>query len=80
MDCSWGHGLNKACDGGDYDAAMNYLKEYGGLIGEEEYQYLGADAFCRDRNFTSGNLTSFKVSLPLNTSFQSLTFPEESLL
>ena len=52
MDCSWGHGLNKACDGGDYDAAMNYLKELGGIIDEERYEYLGADGFCRDRNIT----------------------------
>lgn len=64
MDCSWGYGLNKACDGGDYDAAFDYLKLAGGPIGEAEYEYLGADGFCRDQNHsnlvTSG-AASFEV-------------------
>lgn len=61
MDCSWGYGLNKACDGGDYDAAMNYLKELGGAIEEDKYEYRGADGFCEDRNVTSDHLTEFQV-------------------
>ena len=61
MDCSWGHGLNKACDGGDYDAAMDYLKLAGGPLPEERYEYLGADGFCRQKNFTAGGLASFQV-------------------
>ena len=61
MDCSWGYGLNKACDGGDYDAAMDYLKLAGGPLQERDYEYLGADGFCRDRNFSSGQRATFEV-------------------
>ena len=61
MDCSWGYGLNKACDGGDYDAAFDYLKLAGGPIQEKDYEYLGADAFCRDKNFSSSQKATFKV-------------------
>ena len=61
MDCSWGYGLNKACDGGDYDAAMDWLKLAGGPVQEKDYEYLGADAFCRDRNFSSGQRATFEV-------------------
>jgi hypothetical protein len=62
MDCSWGHGLNAACDGGDYDGAMDYLKLAGGPIEEKKYEYLGADGFCRQKNFTSGGMPGFEVS------------------
>ena len=65
MDCSWDHGLNKACDGGDYDAAMDYLKELGGVIGEDQYEYLGADAFCKDKNISTNSLTDFEVKTGL---------------
>jgi len=61
MDCSWGQGLNQACDGGDYDAAMDYLKLAGGPIEEKQYEYLGADGFCRQKNFTSGGLAGFEA-------------------
>ena len=61
MDCSWGYGLNKACDGGDYDAAMDYLKLAGGPVQEKDYEYLGADGFCRDKNFSTGQRATFEV-------------------
>lgn len=67
MDCSWGYGLNKACDGGDYDAAMDYLKLAGGPMGEQEYEYLGADGFCKDQNYSataSSGEAAFEVSYP----------------
>ncbi|KAK9824976.1 hypothetical protein WJX81_002463 [Elliptochloris bilobata] len=48
MDCSWRDG-NEACDGGDYDTAIDYLVQVGGLAREADYEYLGQDGFCRDR-------------------------------
>ena len=62
MDCSWGHGLNKACDGGDYDAAMDYLKLAGGPVQEKDYEYLGADGFCKDKNYSSAQRATFEVT------------------
>ena len=63
MDCSWGYGLNKACDGGDYDAAMDYLKQIGGPRGESGYEYLGADGYCRDKNSSEEEETTFEVGI-----------------
>lgn len=46
---------------GDYDAAMDYLKLAGGLVEEKKYEYLGADGFCRTKNFTTNDLIPFEV-------------------
>lgn len=73
MDCSWSYGLNKACDGGDYDAAMDYLKQAGGVVGENAYEYLGADGFCRDKNFSTPELTTFEVTHPKHTDHTKVT-------
>ena len=72
MDCSWGYGLNKACDGGDYDAAMDYLKKAGGMANGKQYEYLGADGYCRASNFTSEQLTPFEVGLGSNVQLHKL--------
>ena len=81
MDCSWDHGLNKACDGGDYDAAMDYLKELGGVIGEDQYEYLGADAFCKDKNISANSLTDFEVKCRIfNCQMQWTCFPFTNIL
>ena len=60
MDCSWGYGANKACDGGDYDLAMDYLIEAGGVATDADYEYLGQDGYCK---FKQGNehKVQFKV-------------------
>ncbi|CAL8467551.1 g7089 [Coccomyxa elongata] len=50
MDCSWKFGLNHACDGGDYDSAIDYLVNVGGIAKENDYEYLGQDNFC-DNHF-----------------------------
>lgn len=63
MDCSWGHGANKACDGGDQDEALQYVVEAGGIAPEASYTYMGADGFCRDRNTSQDQLVKFKVRL-----------------
>ncbi|KAK9815144.1 hypothetical protein WJX73_008694 [Symbiochloris irregularis] len=60
MDCSWGHGANKACDGGDQDRAMDYVVEAGGVAPEASYTYMGADGFCRDKNVSHDALIKFK--------------------
>ncbi|EIE24547.1 cysteine proteinase [Coccomyxa subellipsoidea C-169] len=46
MDCSWKFGANHACDGGDYDNAIDYLVNVGGIAKEKDYEYLGQDDFC----------------------------------
>lgn len=61
MDCSWGHGLNHACDGGDQDEAIQYIVEAGGIAPEASYTYRGQDSFCRDKNLSDGELVQFKV-------------------
>ena len=45
-DCSWKFGANHACDGGDYDNAIDYLVTMGGIAREDDYEYLGQDNFC----------------------------------
>ena len=65
MDCSWNYEGNSACDGGEYNGALDYLIDAGGAIGDEEYEYLGQDGWCTDRNHSDAhttNLTRFKVS------------------
>jgi hypothetical protein len=47
MDCGWDYGHNKACDGGDYQPAIHYLKNAGGAALEQDYPYVGLDSFCR---------------------------------
>jgi hypothetical protein len=47
MDCGWDYGHNKACDGGDYQPAITYLKHAGGAALEVDYPYVGLDSFCR---------------------------------
>ena len=46
---------------------MDYLKSAGGLVEEKKYEYLGADGYCKTKNFTSDDLVPFEVpfSLPL---------------
>lgn len=61
MDCSWGHGLNKACDGGDQDEAVQYLVEAGGLASEASYPYRGQDGFCQAKNVSANDVVKFKV-------------------
>ena len=64
MDCSWDYGLNQACDGGDYDAALDYLIDAGGAALDQDYEYLGQDGWCFDKNHSDShntNLTLFKV-------------------
>ena len=61
MDCSWGHGQNHACDGGDQDEAVQYIVEAGGIAPEAAYRYMGADGFCRDKNVSADELVKFKV-------------------
>lgn len=63
MDCSWGHGLNHACDGGDQDEAVQYIVEAGGIAPEASYEYMGQDGFCRDKNVSTDQLAKFKVSI-----------------
>ncbi|CAL5219433.1 g1262 [Coccomyxa viridis] len=46
-DCSWKFGANHACDGGDYDNAIDYLVTMGGIAREDDYEYLGQDNFCK---------------------------------
>lgn len=64
MDCSWGHTENKACDGGLYEGAFEYLTGKGKKSKEkhskggsghghrlaflDDYPYRGANSFCRD--------------------------------
>ena len=65
MDCSWDYEGNSACDGGEYNGALDYLIDAGGAIMDQEYEYLGQDGWCTDRNHSdahTSNLTSFKVS------------------
>ena len=74
MDCSWDYGLNQACDGGDYDAALDYLIDAGGSALDQDYEYLGQDGWCLDKNHSdshNSNLTLFKVSLTLLKTSQS---------
>eukprot|EP00891_Asterochloris_glomerata_P008862 jgi/Astpho2/8862/Aster-05494 len=59
MDCSWGYGLNHACDGGDYDGAIENLVDIGGIFPDVSYEYLGQDAFCRV-NETSAERIQFE--------------------
>lgn len=69
MDCSWDYGLNQACDGGDYDAALDYLIDAGGSALDQDYEYLGQDGWCLDKNHSdshSSNLTLFEVLLTLS--------------
>ena len=67
-------GMNMACGGGDWDAALDYLKEAGGIMPEASYPYKGADGFCKDgiHNGTSSTApVRFKVcpSCSRRTSF-----------
>ena len=62
VDCSWSYGANMACDGGDFDAAMDYLAEAGGAMQASAYPYRGANGFCRDANSSSTPPVQFKVS------------------
>ena len=67
MDCSWDYEGNSACDGGNYDGALDYLIDAGGAALDSEYEYLGQDGWCVDKNHSdthTTNLTKFKVQLP----------------
>ena len=64
MDCSWDYEGNSACDGGSYDGALDYLTDAGGVALDSEYEYLGQDGWCVDKNHSdthTTNLTKFKV-------------------
>ena len=61
MDCSWNF-ENAACDGGEQDAAIDYMVGAGGIAGEADYEYMGQDGFCRTGNVTS-SLLRFQVPL-----------------
>ena len=64
MDCSWDYAGNSACDGGEYDGALDYLIDAGGAVPDQQYQYLGQDGWCTDKNHSDthvSNLTTFKV-------------------
>ncbi len=66
MDCSWDYEGNSACDGGNYDGALDYLIDAGGAVLDSDYEYLGQDGWCLDRNHSdthTTNLTKFKVRL-----------------
>jgi len=66
MDCSWDYEGNSACDGGNYDGALDYLIDAGGAVLDAEYEYLGQDSWCLDKNHSdthATNLTNFKVAL-----------------
>ena len=66
MDCSWDYEGNSACDGGNYDGALDYLIDVGGAVLDTDYEYLGQDGWCLDRNHSdthTTNLTKFKVRL-----------------
>ena len=68
MDCSWDYEGNSACDGGEYNGALDYLIDAGGAVMDQEYEYLGQDGWCTDRNHSdvhTSNLTKFKVSFCL---------------
>lgn len=63
MDCSWDYEGNSACDGGNYDGALDYLIDVGGAVLDTDYEYLGQDGWCLDRNHSdthTTNLTKFK--------------------
>lgn len=45
--------MNMACGGGDFDAAVDYLAEAGGIVPEASLPYRGADGFCRDAKHDS---------------------------
>ena len=65
MDCSWDYDGNSACDGGEYNGALDYLIDAGGALTDQEYEYLGQDGWCTDRNHSdihTSNLTRVKVS------------------
>lgn len=59
QDCSWGHAYNKACDGGDAYAAIEYVAETGGIALLEDYEYLGQDGYCKTN--TTRRVGKFKV-------------------
>lgn len=66
MDCSWDYEGNSACDGGNYDGALDYLIDAGGAVLDSDYEYLGQDGWCLDKNHSdthTTNLTKFKVRL-----------------
>lgn len=66
MDCSWDYEGNSACDGGNYDGALDYLIDVGGAVLDSDYEYLGQDGWCLDSNHSdthTTNLTKFKVRL-----------------
>lgn len=68
MDCSWDYEGNSACDGGEYSGALDYLIDAGGAVMDQEYEYLGQDGWCTDKNHSDAHtrgLTRFKVSFPI---------------
>jgi cathepsin L len=56
MDCAWGYPENEdsasACDGGDAWAGVGHIVEAGGISRTRDYQYLGQDDYCVERNAT----------------------------
>ena len=45
VDCSWDYG-NDGCGGGNMEPALAYVAKHGGAMSEEDYRYLGQNAFC----------------------------------
>jgi hypothetical protein len=60
VDCSWGFGLNQACEGGDFGQAIEWMvtKNDGWAVAENDWEYLGADGYCTPRK----GVAKFKVS------------------
>ncbi|GAB4814889.1 hypothetical protein N2152v2_001935 [Parachlorella kessleri] len=50
VDCSWDHGRNFACDGGDPEAAIEYVAASGGIALTADYEYLGQDGYCKENS------------------------------
>ena len=78
MDCSWDYEGNSACDGGNYEGALDYLIDAGGAALDQDYEYLGQDGWCLDRNHTdthTTNLTKFKVCTEVHILTVLIAFP-----
>eukprot|EP00884_Botryococcus_braunii_P023226 jgi/Botrbrau1/9588/Bobra.106_2s0011.2 len=55
VDCSWGFGLNQACEGGDFGQAIEWMvtKNDGWAVQENDWEYLGADGYCTPHKGTA---------------------------
>jgi hypothetical protein len=46
VDCTWDYDVS-GCNGGEMEPAIQYIADRGGAVQEADYQYLGANGFCR---------------------------------